>query len=334
MTAVRRVHCISPMNLEYSGLFAYAQALGVALSRDKNVLVSHSSEPDSAFEMSQQGDIAVWIGYGRDRQVSLRSIEVMAALPHSIPQVVLPEWETHSTEELIELLSPVRRFKLLFIVPNNAAVGKTVVDHGEGWTGSPIPTPIDQRTFCAPSALSIENGGRLRFAYLGRDAPYKGIPLLVGAWKEMHLDTMASLDIYVPGSCSPTLVRSVENVDGVSLHSLPANLSPSRLEIYRRYHAYISASRFETGPIAAIEAMASGCALLLSDSPGHKDLKGKSEGVILYQKSAEIHEKIRALRSSSEGLIRMREANYRYAIDNHSSENVSTMFWRLVAQWF
>ena len=67
-----------------------------------------------------------------------------------------------------------------------------------------------------------------------------------------------------------------------------------------RNSIFISASKHEGRPNSVVEAMASGCCILLSDIPGHRELVNRSMGGYLFS-LADVSELERVLKTLNEG---------------------------------
>jgi glycosyltransferase involved in cell wall biosynthesis len=137
-------------------------------------------------------------------------------------------------------------------------------------------TLIPNGTDLAFSAGGPNRDGRPTVASVGRLERYKGHQRVIAAFPEVvRRRPDARLQIVGSGPYEPQLRALTEELgcgDAVEFTSVPAGQPEEMAELLRRVWVFALMSEFETHPIAALEAAAAGCRLLLADAGGLSEL--------------------------------------------------------------
>ncbi|MCA9396385.1 MAG: glycosyltransferase family 4 protein, partial [Candidatus Omnitrophica bacterium] len=86
------------------------------------------------------------------------------------------------------------------------------------------------------------------------------------------------------------------------------------LKLYQSSDCYISASRYEGMPNTALEAMASGLPLFVSDIGGHRELTDESNGILFRDCSADTANLFHEFTGNRESLRKMGECSRQKAV--------------------
>jgi glycosyltransferase involved in cell wall biosynthesis len=121
-----------------------------------------------------------------------------------------------------------------------------------------------------------DRSGPPTVASVGRLERYKGHHRVIEAFPEtLRRDPDARLQIVGTGPYEPELRALIERLGlgaSVEITSVPADRPEAMAELLRRVWVFALMSEFETHPIAAVEAAASGCRLLVADVGGTREL--------------------------------------------------------------
>ena len=108
-----------------------------------------------------------------------------------------------------------------------------------------------------------------RILSVGRLEDQKNYKLLINELSNM--ENKMALDIVGEGSLKTNLTSLAKSKD-VEINFF-GNLAFNELmSLYKKYTFYISTSKFEGNPKTLLEAMGSGCIVLASNIPNHKEL--------------------------------------------------------------
>jgi glycosyltransferase involved in cell wall biosynthesis len=113
-------------------------------------------------------------------------------------------------------------------------------------------------------------------ASIGRLERYKGHHRVVRAFADLsHSEPSARLWIVGTGPQEANLRREVRRLgveDRVEFRSVPSDNPAAMLQLLRSVNVVVSMSEFESHPIAALEAAAVGCALVVADTSGLREM--------------------------------------------------------------
>lgn len=119
------------------------------------------------------------------------------------------------------------------------------------------------------SELNLESRHMNKILSVGRLEDQKNYKLLIKELSSMQ--NKMSLDIVGEGSLKADL-KNFAKSKSVEVNFL-GNLAFSELmSLYKKYTFYISTSKFEGNPKTLLEAMGSGCVVIASNIPNHKEL--------------------------------------------------------------
>lgn len=327
----RKVWIVSPPDLSNSGLRSYAIALQEALSRPGVKPIHLSGLAKVWGQLTQDPSAIFWCGIPADYSAATATIDAILAMPASIPQILFPEWESHSVADLAGLLRRAISKRLLIAYPNNIDVGQQVESVSAKWCGAYIPTPLGGDAFhIHGSAQNVDDETQLRAIYVGRDNATKKVAELVTAWEDVSTALRARLDIF---SFTPSVAYHTLPKRGVRIFLVRPTLDPARFERYAAYHVFVSASAFEFGPIAAMEAMSQGCVPILANSPGHIHLIERSNSGFTFDNIDELRAAIRRLSDNWPEYIRLSRIAFDYVQRCHNPGEVCKAFWELVDMW-
>lgn len=143
-----------------------------------------------------------------------------------------------------------------------------------------------------PSGGGSGDGGALRFLYVGRLSPVKGVNYLLDAFKIcVENNNGANIELWIAGegpmredlekySEDNALIDKIRFLGRVDENSLP--------DVYRKCDVFVLPSINEGMPLAMIEAMSSGLAIICTDLPATKKIVGDgSNGFMAEQKNPE-----------------------------------------------
>ncbi len=191
----QRVVIIGPRTLAGSGLLLYVDALVEALVRYGHLAVERLAWSDEVVDLSTR-NVVFWCGFPHLPHDALAIVMRMLAMPPNATQIVLPEWEGHSVEDLRQLLHPLRDKRLLIAGVNNAEVATDVVRDSDRWSTSYVPTPLVAKTTASVGDRDRDGVGPLRAMYLGRVTPVKRVGFLSATWSIPAVSNACTLDIY------------------------------------------------------------------------------------------------------------------------------------------
>lgn len=315
-----RVSVRCPSNLRDSGLLLYAEALICALGKSGRFSVVRLGWFDTG---SSSPDVEVWCGVPRDIEQAEAVIADMATR-HGQKLVLLPEWEAHSTADLVALAAPLAERRVFVVAMNNGSSAAELVRAYDNWIAGYIPTPLAADAFFPRSSRVA--GSRLKALYVGRIGGRKRVDWLAETWNDASVADVSSLTICTPSD--PSRLRAGSGVDVRVLDNL--QVSMARFSWYDAHHIYVSASAIETGPISAIEAMARGCVPLLANSPGHRELAERSQACVLFDSLDELRSAAITLAKSPEVVRNLSVVGAAYVTSCHSGPQVADAFVELL----
>lgn len=131
--------------------------------------------------------------------------------------------------------------------------------------------------FCVQRAIVDFERGRLRFLYVGYIEPHRGLHTIVDALELVPPDLRESIELSVVHSGPPKPGKYVEQIktkiEQLGLSQMVTFLGNVRHDempgVYREHHVLISASTRPEGlPMAMMEALCGGCAVITTGSGG------------------------------------------------------------------
>ena len=161
--------------------------------------------------------------------------------------------------------------------------------------------------------------------FVGRLSREKNIPLLVEALSGTNL----GLTIVGQGPERDLIVkRAAENCVNVNFLSSTANeLMPKH---YQRHAIFVLCSEFEGNPKTLLEAMACGCAVIGTDSPGIKSLiENRHTGLIVRSTPSDLLNAIDYLLSNPTERVRLGTAARDFVVKNNSLQDAVTIEWSI-----
>jgi len=149
----------------------------------------------------------------------------------------------------------------------------------------------------APCAAISASERPLNLIFVGSLIERKNVKLLVASLLELREQRRSfHLNLVGAGAELTALLQFVEDNELSDFVTFHGELSQSQIQVLlRQCPIYVSASFHEGRPNSALEAMAAGCCLLLSDIDGHRELVGLNERGQLFNS--------RSNRSLSEALL-------------------------------
>jgi glycosyltransferase involved in cell wall biosynthesis len=208
-------------------------------------------------------------------------LAMLRALILRVPYVVTFHGGGH-TSEVRNRLRPLQRLLMRPLLRRAArlvAVARFEIDQYGEELGLPperfalIPNGID---LSFAEARQQPRNGTPVIASVGRLERYKGHHRVIAAFPTVLAgNPQARLLIVGSGPYEGELRRQVDELnlgDRVEFTSVPADRPAAMAELLSRVNVMALLSGFETHPLAAIEAAAAGCRLLVADSGGLREL--------------------------------------------------------------
>lgn len=146
--------------------------------------------------------------------------------------------------------------------------------------------------------LNLESRHVNKILSVGRLEDQKNYKLLINELSSMK--NKMSLDIVGEGSLKANLENYAKSKN-VEINFL-GNLAFSELmSLYKKYTFYISTSKFEGNPKTLLEAMGSGCIVIASNIPNHKELiEDGKDGILFNLQNPDIENLLIELTKSKE----------------------------------
>ncbi|MCB0197738.1 MAG: glycosyltransferase [Anaerolineae bacterium] len=169
----------------------------------------------------------------------------------------LPTWR----EQIDHIIAPSSYTRDMFLLNNFPLERITVSPYG-------ITPP--------PSHFKKSPSSKIRFAYIGRITPIKGVHLLIEAFNRLNLQGQAELTLYGKADVNAELYtqklkQKAENMDDIYFAGFVDNTKIS--ELYQNIDVLVVPSLWpENSPITILEAQAHGIPVIASDVGGIIDL--------------------------------------------------------------
>lgn len=138
-----------------------------------------------------------------------------------------------------------------------------------------------EHDYFVPPATRV-GGEPLQLLYVGRVVPYKGLELLLRALA--HAARRSDLQLRVVGSGNPNYLAFCQQLSrdlGVSqrVEFIPAVPRPKLRDLYQEADVFCFPTLCDTYGIALLEAMSCGCAVLVSDVGGAREIVVRGTGL-------------------------------------------------------
>ena len=153
----------------------------------------------------------------------------------------------------------------------------------EKWRDKCVPitwSGIEHEMFHPPDQRPADRP--LRLLFVGRLVPYKGVELLLRAVARARTCTPVQLSVLGSGPADyEASLRDLTRELGIS-ELVDFEPSVSRSELVRRYqqaHVFCFPTLADTYGVALLEAMSSGCAVIVSDTGGPGEIVKRGEGI-------------------------------------------------------
>ena len=172
--------------------------------------------------------------------------------------------------------------------------------------------------------ISLKNRSKNKILSVGRLENQKNYTYLIEEFK----NTKDWLQIDIVGSGSErTKLRDLAKKQNVHVNFLGNFKNEELFKIYKNYKFYVSTSLFEGNPKTVLEAMSSGCVVLLSNIPNHEELvENNLSGVLFDLNKNELKINFNKI-SEDPSLVNKISKNAVYRIQkNNSLENSTNLF--------
>jgi len=127
--------------------------------------------------------------------------------------------------------------------------------------------------------ISLKNRSKNKILSVGRLENQKNYTYLIKEFK--NTNDWLQIDIVGSGSKAKEL-RDLAKKKNVNVNFLGNLKNEELFKIYKNYMFYVSTSLFEGNPKTVLEAMSSGCVVLLSNIPNHEELIENNLSGILF----------------------------------------------------
>lgn len=128
--------------------------------------------------------------------------------------------------------------------------------------------------------ISLENRSKNKILSVGRLENQKNYTYLIKEFK--NTKDWLQIDIVGSGSKAREL-RDLAKKQNVHVNFLGNLKNEELIKIYKNYMFYVSSSLYEGNPKTVLEAMSSGCVVLLSNIPNHEELIENNFSGILFE---------------------------------------------------
>ena len=175
-----------------------------------------------------------------------------------------------------------------------------------------------------PQSKQIKKRHPNKILSIGRLEDQKNFELLINQFKDTEDEL--SFDIIGSGSSENKLVDlAISN--NVKINFLGTYTYEKVMETYQDYVFYISTSSFEGNPKTILEAMGSGCVVIASDIPNHKELiDNEVNGILFSLERPNLKEVITKLRKDTNNLKKLSlTAKQKVLEDNNINDLASLM---------
>lgn len=199
-------------------------------------------------------------------------------------------------------------------------------------------TEILKRTkdlFELPNPVSItvnihHNQGPAKFLFVGRLEKYKGIDLLLEAWKKSNVNN-STLTIIGAGSMKEAIESSISN-GNKNIKFLGIADEKELFEEYERSDIFLYPTRWDSLPTTILEALCSGLYILTSESlmPSFKEEYSMKYLEFFKITSDDISNKIKHAVDNIQNLRRIRNDISSYSMNKYGIDSVEKKFEKIL----
>ena len=194
--------------------------------------------------------------------------------------------------------------------------------------------PVEEIRGTAPAgraALGLDEGAEL-VLYVGRYSYEKNMPTLLEALGRVVAARPRAVALLHGDGPEKDAVAALAALAGTGGRIRVGDLAPDAWALMRAAQVFVSVSDFEGSPNAVLEAAGSGCPLVLSDIPSHRELFDEGSAWLVPPRSAEaIAAAVEAVLSDPGRARRMAEAAARVVM-GATDAAISDQYLRVYSQ--
>jgi len=147
-----------------------------------------------------------------------------------------------------------------------------------------IPTGIDKHWVSTESLTQVNGGDKLKFAFVGRYDRVKGLPEIYDAIELLPMSTKKLCEINLVGP-----IPAHKQIMNDQVNFIGAISSESEMKAFLSKQDVLLCTSWSEGmPNVIIEAMASGCAIIATDTGAVAELLGPDNGVLIPTPNPEL----------------------------------------------
>ena len=147
-----------------------------------------------------------------------------------------------------------------------------------------IPTGIDKHWVSTESLTQVNGGDKLKFAFVGRYDRVKGLPEIYDAIELLPMSTKKLCEINLVGP-----IPAHKQIMNDQVNFIGAISSESEMKAFLSKQDVLLCTSWSEGmPNVIIEAMASGCAIIATDTGAVAELLGPENGVLIPTPNPEL----------------------------------------------
>lgn len=174
-----------------------------------------------------------------------------------------------------------------------------------------------------PKSKQLKERHLNKILSIGRLENQKNFELLINEFKDTEDEL--SLDIIGNGSSENKLV-DLATSNNVKVNFLGTYTYEKLIEIYHDYAFYVSTSSFEGNPKTILEAMGSGCVVIASDIPNHKELIDNDvNGILFSLRRPNLKEVITKLRKDTNNLKKLSLTAKQKVLEDNNINDLATL---------
>jgi len=169
----------------------------------------------------------------------------------------------------------------------------------------------------------LKLGDNIRFGFIGSLNDYKGFPMLKKVAKELYSEGYEKFRIYVyPGN-----IEGIDSDCPAIEYKPPYRYSEISDVLYGLDCVIVPSKWYETFSLVALEALAHGRPVIVSDHVGAKDIVATYNKDMIFSTAARLKELIRKILDNRKVLEYENEkiliSSWRFSIENHAKEVIS-----------
>ena len=147
-----------------------------------------------------------------------------------------------------------------------------------------VPTGIDKHWVSTESLTQVNRGDKLKFAFVGRYDRVKGLPEIYTAIELLPMSTKKLCEINLVGP-----IPAHKQITNNQMNFIGAISSESEMKAFLLKQDVLLCTSWSEGmPNVIIEAMASGCAIIATDTGAVAELVGPENGVLIPTPNPEL----------------------------------------------